>query len=382
MQMPASEADETNARVVIERCGSYNIAEVSAAIQKSLSPFGGIEAFVRPGDRVLLKPNLLAAHPPEKNVTTHPVVVEAVAALVREAGGYVRIGDSPAGSIKGIKRFWRIAGLSEVAEKTGAELVPFETGAMPAKILNGRRYYISKWVAEADVVINLPKFKTHNLMLFTGGVKNMFGTLPGLQKTDFHKLAPHPDDFAEILLDVYKLTKPALSIMDAVYGMEGNGPAAGASREVGLILTSPDAVALDVVASFLMGYDPETIPTIQAASRRGIGVSELKRIETSPSDLERLRIPDFRLPSNRKIRMIPRPVLNAIGKAVWIRPVADPKKCIGCAICINYCPVEAMALINMLPVIDYKTCINCLCCDEICPENAMIQKKSLLAKLL
>jgi len=368
--------------VAIHACQSYALTDVESAIRKALSEIGGMEAFVHPGDCVLLKPNLLAADPPEKNVTTHPAIVEVVARLVQEAGGSVWIGDSPAGSIRGIKRFWKVSGLLDVAERVGAELMPFEMSALSLKTKNGRRYFLSKWVEDADVVINLPKFKTHSLMLFTGAVKNMYGTLPGLQKGDFHRLAPHPADFAKVLLDVYELTRPTLSIMDGVFGMEGNGPAAGQSRKVGLIFASTDAVALDVVASFLMGYSPELLPTIREARERNAGVTDWNAIETSVPALETLRIPDFRLPSNWKIRIIPKPVLNALGRVLWTRPAAAPQKCIGCGICVENCPVDAMTLVNKLPVIDYKTCINCLCCDEICPENAMIQEKSFLARIL
>jgi len=375
-------SQQKKAFVAIHSCQSYDTSEVETAVRAALSELGGIGAFVHPGDRVLLKPNLLAAHPPEKGVTTHPAIVEVVARLVQEAGGIVWIGDSPAGSIKGIKRFWRISGLLHVAERVGAELIPFETGALLPKMKNGRRYFLSKWAEDADVVINLPKFKTHNLMLFTGAVKNMYGTLPGLQKGDFHRLAPHPADFAKVLLDVYELARPTLSIMDGVYEMEGNGPAAGRNRKVGLVFASTDAVAMDVVASFLMGYSPESLPTIREARERNVGVSDLKSIETSVQELESLRIPDFQLPSNWKIRIIPKPILKALGKILWTRPVADPRKCIGCGICVENCPVEAMTLINKLPIIDYKKCINCLCCDEICPENAMTQKKSFLAGIL
>ncbi|NOY77369.1 MAG: DUF362 domain-containing protein [Calditrichaeota bacterium] len=381
-QTNRASSGQKKAFVAVHSCSSYSLPEVENAIRKVLSEMGGIEAFVRPGDRVLLKPNLLAAHPPEKAVTTHPAVVEAVARLVQEAGGQVWIGDSPSGSIRGIKRFWKVSGFLEVAERVGAELVSFETGALSLKVKNGRRYFLSKWVEDADVVINLPKFKTHNLMLFTGAVKNMYGTLPGLQKGDFHRLAPHPADFAKILLDVYELTRPTLSIMDGIIGMEGNGPAAGQSRKVGLIFASTDAVALDVVASFLMGYSPESLPTVREARERGTGATGWKAIETSVPDLESLRIPDFKLPSNWKIRVIPKPILKALGRVLWTRPAADPKKCIGCSICVENCPVDAMRLVNKIPVIDYKKCINCLCCDEICPENAMIQERSFLARIL
>ncbi len=369
-------------RVSLTSCSWYDLKKVRDALRRALEPLGGMSAFVKPGDRVLLKPNLLAAHSPEKAVTTHPVFVEAVARLVKEAGGRVWIGDSPAGTIHGIRRFWRISGLLEVAERVGADLLSFESGPYFEVQKNGRRYFFPQILREADVILNLPKFKTHNLVLFTGAVKNMYGTLPGLQKRDFHRVAPHPARFSEVILDVFEITAPTLSLMDAVVGMEGNGPAAGKARPVGLLLASTDAVALDTVASFLMGFQPEKIPTLNEARKRGLGSAKIEDISVLGPSLESLRIPDFKLPSNKIMSTIPESILKWAGKFLWSRPVADPAKCTGCGICVANCPVNAMKLVNRVAVIDYKTCINCLCCDEVCPENAMKIEQSWLAARL
>ncbi len=371
-----------DSRVSIQRCAQYELATLQETVGRLLEPFGGMAAFVRPGDRVLLKPNLLAAHTPEKAVTTHPVVVEAVARLVRESGGDVWIGDSPAGAVSTIRRFWRLAGLEGVAERLGARLVTFESGPFFEVRKNGRRYFFPQVLREADVVINLPKFKTHNLVLFTGAVKNMYGTLPGLQKRDFHRVAPNPARFSEILLDVFESLPPTLSILDAVVGMEGNGPAAGSARPVGLLLASPDAVALDTVASFLMGFQPEKIPTLREAKKRGLGTARVEDVSVAGPAPASLRISDFKLPSNRIFSTIPESILKWAGKFLWSRPAADPAKCTGCGICVANCPVQAMTLVHRVATIDYKKCINCLCCDEICPENAMKIEQSWLAARL
>ncbi len=373
---------QNSPRVAMTLCPHYDLERIQDALIQILTPWGGIERWVKPGYRVLLKPNLLAAHPPEKAVTTHPVFVEAVARLVQKAGGEVWIGDSPAGNIHGIRRFWRISGLLEVANRVGARLVSFETGPYFEERKNGRRYFFPKILREVDVLINLPKFKTHNLVLFTGAVKNMYGILPGLQKRDFHRVAPHPVRFSEIILDVFQLVAPTLSLMDAIVGMEGNGPAAGKARQVGLLLASPDAVALDTVASFLMGFQPEKTPTLAEARKRGLGSARIEDISVAGPDLTSLRIPDFKLPSNKIMSTIPEPILKWAGKFLWSRPVADPAKCTGCGICVSNCPVQAMRLANRVAVIDYKKCINCLCCDEVCPENAMKIEQSWLAARL
>ena len=369
-----------NSEVVILRCRGYNRKKVFDAVTHAFELLGGLSKYVQPGQKVLLKPNMLSAKKPSKAVTTHPIVLEAVIELVKSVGGVVWVGDSPSGAIKGVKRCWENTGFLEVAEKTGVKLINFEAGGTVLKKVNGKNFHIAKAVLEADVVINLPKFKTHGLTLYTGAIKNLFGTLPGFQKAEFHKLYPHPQSFSECLVDILSIVKPSLHLMDAILGMEGDGPATGDKRKTGLILASEDAVALDSVASFLMGFKENEIDVVSIAGIRGLGENTLSRINILGESLNSAQIPDFSLPSNRLIKLVPEFLMKWVGKFIWVRPESKKELCTGCKICAESCPVYAIEMKDGHPVFDYGTCINCLCCNESCPESAIVQKLSWLAK--
>lgn len=368
--------------VAIEMAPSYDDAVIGAALDRALDRLGGLDRFVRPGMRVFLKPNLLSAKEPRKAVTTHPALVRAVAEHCLARGARVAIGDSPAGALKGIRRVWKKTGMEEVAETTGAVLVSLESSGVVERFARGQRYFLSRPVLEADLVINLPKLKTHGLTLFTGAVKNTFGTIPGLGKGEYHKKHPHPDTFSEVLLDVHALVAPALHIMDGVLAMEGNGPASGSPRHLGLLLAAEDGVALDAVASAVIGFRPEEIDTTRLASARGLGSARLDRVRVLGVPLAEARVTDFVLPSNRLLAAVPETLLRLAGRLLWVRPKADTPTCIGCTLCATSCPVETIAMVDRLPVIDYARCINCITCQEVCPTQAMRAEASPLARLL
>jgi ferredoxin len=262
----------------------------------------------------------------------------------------------------------------------GAELVNFETGGTDTRNINGRSYHIAKSAIDSDVVISLAKFKTHGLTLFTGGLKNTFGVIPGFGKGEMHKRFPNPSAFSDRLVDVFSLVKPAITVMDGVIGMEGNGPSSGSPREFGFIAASEDAVSLDSVCSWIMGFDPSEIATTTIAARRGIGEDDLSAIEIKGIPRERFRQPDVKLPSNRGIRLIPPFIARALGKFIWTRPRANPDLCDSCGLCVKSCPVSCIELAAGIPDIEYSDCINCLCCNEICPQGAMEIEMSRLAK--
>jgi uncharacterized protein (DUF362 family)/Pyruvate/2-oxoacid:ferredoxin oxidoreductase delta subunit len=374
----------SRSRVAVVRCGRYDADLVAERVHAALDLIGGLGAFVKAGQKVLLKPNMLSAKPPERGITTHPMVLEAVAREAQALGAEVSIGDSPSGALKGVKRCWENTGFLGVAERTGAALVHFEAGGTTVRDAGSRRYHIARAVIEADVVINLPKFKTHGFALFTGAIKNCYGVLPGFQKPALHKMYPHPTDFSGRLVDLYAAVRPALTLMDGVTGMEGNGPATGDVREVGLLLASADGVALDAVAAAVMGFREDEIDAIRIAGERGLGASRLPDIEIAGESLESVRISDFRLPSNHLMKAIPpiaaRWLGRRLGRFIWVRPKADPQKCTGCAVCAHACPVNAIRMENGRPVTDYGLCINCMCCNESCPEGAVIQELSWLAR--
>ena len=170
--------------------------------------------------------------------------------------------------------------------------------------------------------------------------------------------------------------------MDGILGMEGNGPATGDRRNTGLLLASQDGVALDAVASSLMGFEENEIDAIRLASERGLGESQLQNIDVVGVKREDVQFSDFNLPSNRLVRLIPGFLVRWVTKFLWVRPRADLEKCTGCGVCARSCPVNAIEMVEGFPVTDYHTCINCLCCNESCPEGAVIQEKSWLATRL
>lgn len=371
-------------KVALVKCSSYEEGKVKQSLKEALALSGAWEGLIKKGSRVLIKPNMLAARSPEEGVTTHPALIRAVVELVQEAGGKALIGDSPGGLKRDLKHFWKICGYWDIAQATGAELVSLEQDLEEIEIPEGviyKKLYLPRQALLVDVLINVPKLKTHSLMLFTGAVKNMLGLIPGMGKVEFHRRCPRPDDLGEAITDVYSAVKPQLSIMDAIVGMEGNGPVSRELREVGLILASADAVALDTIAQAVIGLKPSQVSTTVAAARRGLGISDLKRIEIKGESLGQVSLRDFHLPSNIIVRSIPRPLLGFAARRVTLKPIPQAHKCTGCGICLEHCPTQAISLKNKIARVDYEKCILCLCCDELCPEKAFKLKKSLLAKL-
>ena len=367
--------------VAIEAARSYERRAVADAIDRLLAGLGGLERFVRPGMRVFLKPNLLSAKDPRKAVTTHPEIVGALAERCIALGASVSIGDSPAGALKGIRRVWEKTGMADAARASGATLVSLEASGVVERFARGRRYRLARPVIEADLVINIPKLKTHGLTLFTGAIKNTFGVVPGLGKGEYHKEAPHPERFAEIVVDIHGLVAPALHVMDGIVAMEGNGPASGRPRELGVLLASTDGVALDAVASAIIGFRPGEIDTTRIAAERGLGTASLERVRMTGVPLAEARATDFDLPSNRLLKLVPETMLKLAGRLVWVRPRAREADCIGCTLCATSCPVDAITMVERLPVIEYARCINCISCQEVCPTQAMRAETSPIVRL-
>jgi ferredoxin len=229
---------------------------------------------------------------------------------------------------------------------------------------------LSKIVLDADIIISLPKFKTHGLTVITGAIKNSYGFLPGAQKAKLHKAAGSPERFHEVIVNVFRLRVPDLFIVDAVVGMEGNGPASPDLRSIGLILASSNAVAMDSVMAMMMGCDPGRLHFLRKAKEAGLGDYDLSTIEVIG---ELKRLPDFKLPPLGGQAIFRNETMQAmIHNRTLLRPQADPELCTGCGICVEQCPVSALTMNDDLPQVDADTCITCFCCQEICPEKAMI----------
>ncbi len=348
-------------------------------MKEALVPLGGIGRFVRPGMKVLLKPNLLTAADLERAITTHPALVQAVAELVRDAGGTIFIGDSPGGPVKKTPPVWRKGGMTRVAEQTGARLVAFD--GVTWKRMNGNDYFIASPVLEADLVIDLPKLKTHILTLYTGAVKNLFGAIPGTRKREVHLQAPGVRDFSQALVDVLELVRPGLTIMDGVLGQEGHGPGMGGTpRRYGCLAGSTDPVALDAVIAQALGYRPGEVLHLAQAEARGLGTANLDQIEIK-GDRQALSFGAVDLPKARWYLRAPSWVSAPLRQVIRVRPQLAPSACIGCGRCVEVCPQEIITP-GHPPEFDLSGCIGCFCCAEICPQGAITPHRNWAARLV
>lgn len=382
----------TGTRVYVIRCGGYEQTE--EALRSVLAQMGGMGRFVRPGERILLKANLLRPAPPESAVCTHPAVVEAVAKLVQEAGGRAVITDSPGGALQKestLRHLYEKTGMAQAAARSGAEL-SYDASTRLVSIPRGKALHQAEIItpaAEADGVFDLCKMKTHVLMGMTGAVKNSFGIIPGLSKVGFHGSHPDRTDFADVVLDLTSFLSPRLSIMDGVLAMEGEGPgASGTPRQVGLLLVSENPLALDVAAAEIMGLPRDSNPLLLAAQRRGLTPNRAEDVELVGGSWEELRIPDYRFPSN-----VRRDLMEFLGplagpakklcKAILSQtPKIQPERCVGCGICQKACPGKAITLENGKAKVHPASCIRCFCCHELCPQKAVALKRGPLGRLL
>lgn len=365
--------------VTISTCPAYEHQTIRTALQACLAPLGGMQHFVRPGMRVLLKPNLLTATPIENGVTTHPGIVEVVGELVIACGGELWIGDSPAAEINDGYDAWEISGFQQVAKKLNARIPPFE-GAVK-KQLNGGDYFIARPVLDADLVINLPKLKTHTLTLYTGAVKNLFGVITGGRKRELHVRAPGVTDFSKILVDILELVKPQLNIMDGVLGLEGYGPGTGGTpHHFKIMAASTDAVALDGVLSRAMGFKSGEVLHLAQAEKRGLGFYQPERI-TIEGDQSLLKFGKLSLPRGMRLLDVPSWVSKPLQGQIKLTPQIDPGKCTGCGTCADACPVDVITKAQPARF-DLSRCIGCMCCVEVCPQSALSPKRNWLAKLV
>jgi uncharacterized protein (DUF362 family)/Pyruvate/2-oxoacid:ferredoxin oxidoreductase delta subunit len=325
------------------------------------------------GKKVVIKPNVLRSSTAEEHIVTHPSLLRAVVEKVEEMSpAALVVGDNP-----GLFSY----GDNEISfEKTGlmaaakgyyrnfgntTQNLAFHPDFMP-------EVGISTEILDADIFISLPKFKTHGLTVMTGAIKNSYGILPGAQKARLHQIAGTPDRFHDVIVEVFRLRVPDLFIMDAVVGMEGNGPASPELREIGLILAADNAVALDGVVATMMGLDPRRLRFLQKAKALGLGDFDLQAIQI---DGEMQILPDFKLPPLGGEAISGNNAIQELMQSkIRLRPQADAELCTACGACIEHCPVSALTMKANLPMADADICITCFCCQEICPEKAMALK--------
>jgi len=368
--------------VSLVRCADYDQKTVMNSVRRAIDLVGGINAFVNPGERILLKPNLLKARPPEAAVTTHPEVVRAVIRLVHEAGATALVGDSP--GIGDLRRVCERSGILDVVDQEGAVLVDFDEAVTVKNTGRFQRFEVARIAREADGIINLPKFKTHGMTILTGAVKNMFGCIPGKRKVQWH-LSTGVDhaSFMGMLVELAGLLKPRLTIMDAVVGMEGNGPGSGDPRTLGLIIAGQDPVAVDVVGAGVVGVAPAILPVVRAAFDAKLGETRMENIRILGERLADVQVGHFRLPPREHLEWrMPEWSRRLLKEALTTRPVINDHHCIKCGICQSHCPQKAIVDADRKPVINYRNCIRCFCCQEFCPSGAITVGKGWLLGLM
>lgn len=381
--------------VAIVPCANYEQEIVTESVNRALSLLGGIEQFVRPGQNVLLKVNLLSASPPEKAITTHPAVVAAMVKAVQTAGGNPIIGDSPGAAVryteKSLRSVYRTTGMAGVAERTGAELM-LDTRSQEISLPEGKllkRMEVIQPALDADVIISLPKFKNHVLTTFTGATKNMFGIIPGTSKALLHATSRTLPNFVEVLLDILQWSAPVLTVMDGIVGMEGDGPGGGQPKQVGVVLASRNGVALDVVAVQIVGIPSDNVPLLKQSISRGWWSGRLEDIPTLGAQLDEVRLSDFvparpnRHPEGAMgVPLLDRYIAPTLVNWLAVKPVPKTGRCTACRTCVRACPREAIEIMDGLARVDYGRCIRCYCCHEMCPENAIDLEQLWLANLL
>jgi uncharacterized protein (DUF362 family)/Pyruvate/2-oxoacid:ferredoxin oxidoreductase delta subunit len=366
-------------QVSILKCSTYEPGEVMKTVRGSLQLLGGIASFVKPGSSVLVKPNLLVARAPECGITTHPEVVRAVVRILKENSCKVHIGDGPAlfgSQARGVEEVYEATGMVGVAREEGVELVKFDKARWRGK------FPLTTWLDKCDYLISLPKFKTHQMTTLTGGIKNLFGLVSDIYKKELHIRYFHAEEFARVLVDIYEQARPALTLVDCIIGLDGDGPgSSGRLRRNDFLLVGSDCVAIDAILASVMGIAPEEVLTTREAALRGLGVADIDSISILGERLSDIAAGDFQLPTTSGVRNIPRPIVRLAKRMIKFYPCVEDHKCIRCATCVKACPNQAVQMRNKRIVFNYTRCISCFCCQEACPASAIKIKKSLLAKI-
>jgi uncharacterized protein (DUF362 family)/Pyruvate/2-oxoacid:ferredoxin oxidoreductase delta subunit len=364
-----------NNKIAVRKCTVYDLQEIYDIISEIYNKTDGPDV---KGKKVLLKPNILTDDDPAKCISTHPVVVEAMIRFLQANGATVYVGDSPAvhsQKFKGEK-----SGIFKVCEITGAKWVDFMTSPVEKTLRKGK-IRIAGIVNEVDLIISLPKFKNHELVYFTGAIKNTLGLVPGFSKAKQHALHQDRSKFGDFLVDLNEAITPDYFLMDGIMGMEGPGPGRGFPIEIGLLLGSTNPLILDMTASRIAGYEPMVIPTSRSAFFRKLWLKSEEEIIYDGPDIGSIIKKGFKkIPISTTNNIALKFIMKRISflKKLERRPVFVHANCTGCQKCVNICPVQAI-----LPLPGKKThivltdnkCIRCFCCSEVCTDNAVVIRR-------
>ncbi len=374
------------AKVSIVKAAEYDLDYVYSAVTKSLELLGKLENMIKPGSKVFVKINHLPPpSPPERGIITHPVFVEAVLKLLKQVTDDITVGDDiESDGGEGFK----ISGFYQMSQRAGVRLINLKEIGFIETECNGhflKKVYLSRVALDADIIVNLPKMKTHSLAIFTGAVKNMYGVIPDSLRKRFHGEYMSSEDFSQVLTDIFSAIKPHLNIMDGITAMEGDGPALGDLREPGIILASQDAVALDAVATTIIGLNPMNIYTTRYSYERNLGIGNLQNIDILGESVASVAVPDFKSPAsaiNILSKRVPTTLSRFILQQISPRPRLVESLCTGCQECNKICPTKAITMNGNIAKINEDVCIKCMCCHEACRFYAIRPRQPLLGSII
>jgi len=371
-------------------CRNYEIEEARKAINELIDK-GDLLDFVKPSMTIAIKLNLVSAMKPEDAGTTHPALVRALCEKITSLGASVVLGDSPGGPFTAgyLKHVYDATGFSALSDMPNVSLnddFSVKEVSNPEGVI-AKNITVTNYLLEADAVINFCKLKTHGMMGMSAAIKNLFGTIPGTMKPEYHFRFPAAEDFSNMLIDLDEYWKAELNIVDAIEGMEGNGPTAGTPRPIGMVLASRTPYDLDVVGCKLIGMDINKVPFMVEAVNRKLTSGRMEDVDLVGS-IDDYIVEDYKLlPGKSSLqfggRGIFAPVIAKLGQlALSSRPKVKKAECIGCKKCFDICPAKAITMIDNKPVIDKNKCIKCFCCQEFCPKGAMKVKRTIIARLI
>ena len=382
-----------HAPVIMTPCEDYSTDRIKAALEAVLAPLGGL-SWVKEDMTVGIKANLVSAMKPEECATTHPSLLCALTEMLRSRGARVIIGDSPGGVYTAafVGQVYRASGMGE-CEAAGAELNRdlgvTDTSFPEARVLKTFTY--TAWLDACDAIVDVCKLKSHGMMGMSAAAKNLFGVIPGTMKPEYHFRFPNMEDFAHMLVDIndYFADKIKLCLVDAVEGMEGNGPTKGTPRHVGLLLASPSPHTVDKVCCELIGLSEDAVPTLMAARARGL-LPETVSLQVTGEHHGRDRVEDYAVRDFQHVAVRHGHLFDSkgqlisklLGKLLSSRPRLKESECVGCGKCANICPAKAITMENKKAVIDRDACIRCFCCQEFCPTGAMKVHRTWIARML
>ncbi|MFP4082841.1 MAG: DUF362 domain-containing protein [Candidatus Aminicenantes bacterium] len=374
------------AAVSLVKLHDYDINRIRQALQKSLDLLGGLENIIKPHSRVFVKINHLSPpSPPEKAIVTHPALTKEFLQLLKEHHVKITVGDDIQSREKD---GFSVSGYRQICDELGVPLVNLKEIGFKELSCKGqvlKKVYISPPLLESDFIINLPKLKTHSFTIYTGAVKNMFGIIPSGLRLKYHRQYSNNEVFSQMLVDIFSCVPPHLNLMDAVVAMEGEGPSAGNPRNLGIILASRDAVALDAVASKIAGFNPMDIFTTQNAHQRGLGEGSMDEIAVLGEKIEDVEVRDFKhsaVAIGFLRRKIPTFLYAFIQGQLTLIPEVMEKKCTLCGECLSICPKGAMRSNQNSAWIDKNLCIHCMCCHEVCRFHSIKLKQKTWGRII